>query len=104
MTDASKEFIWIKNIVDECKRFNLNLGDSTMFCDNQAAISFTNSSIENIRTKHIDVRYHFIRRLIYDRVFKIKYVQSKKNLADIFTKPLNHDQLSVFCRSIFQVA
>ncbi|GFX25772.1 retrovirus-related Pol polyprotein from transposon TNT 1-94 [Trichonephila clavipes] len=66
LTEAAKEFISLKNVIDN-KSLNLELSENVMFCDNQAAISFSKSPVENYRTKHIDVRYHFLRNLIYDK-------------------------------------
>ncbi|GFW55552.1 integrase catalytic domain-containing protein [Trichonephila clavipes] len=67
LTEAAKEFIWLKNVIDN-KSLNLELSENVMFCDHQAAISFSKSPVENYRTKHIDVRYHFLRNLIYDKL------------------------------------
>ncbi|GBN65092.1 hypothetical protein AVEN_65989-1 [Araneus ventricosus] len=65
LTEAAKELIWIKNVLNnEC----LNLKDCLLYCDNQAAIGFSNSPFENQRTKHIDVKYHFLRNLVYDKI------------------------------------
>ncbi|GFX51748.1 retrovirus-related Pol polyprotein from transposon TNT 1-94 [Trichonephila clavipes] len=100
LTEAAKEFIWLKNVIDN-KSLNLELSENVMFCDNQAAISFSKSPVENYRTKHIDVRYHFLRNLIYDKVFQIKYIGTKNNLADIFTKPMVKEKLLEFCRKLF---
>ncbi|GFV67125.1 retrovirus-related Pol polyprotein from transposon TNT 1-94 [Trichonephila clavipes] len=72
LTEAAKEFIWLKNVIDN-KSLNLELSENVMFCDNQAAISFSKSPVENCRTKHIDVRYHFLRNLIYDKEEIIRY-------------------------------
>ncbi|GFX29065.1 retrovirus-related Pol polyprotein from transposon TNT 1-94 [Trichonephila clavipes] len=100
LTEAAKEFIWLKNVSDN-KSLNLELSENVMFCDNQAAISFSKSPVENYRTKHIDVRYHFLRNLIYDKVFQINYIGTKNNLADIFTKPMVKEKLLEFCRKLF---
>ncbi|GFS86163.1 retrovirus-related Pol polyprotein from transposon TNT 1-94 [Trichonephila clavipes] len=100
LTEAAMEFIWLKNVIDN-KSLNLDLSENVMFCDNQAAISFSKSPVENCRTKHIDVRYHFLRNLIYDKVFQIKYIGTKNNLADIFTKPMVKEKLLEFCRKLF---
>ncbi|GBL76200.1 Retrovirus-related Pol polyprotein from transposon TNT 1-94 [Araneus ventricosus] len=100
LTEAAKEFIWLKNVLNN-ESLNLKVNENIMFCDNQAAISFSNSPVENYRTKHIDVRYHFLRNLIHDNVFKIQYVNTKFNLADIITKPMVKDKLLEFCRNIF---
>ncbi|GFX35032.1 retrovirus-related Pol polyprotein from transposon TNT 1-94 [Trichonephila clavipes] len=100
LTETAKEFIWLKNVIDN-KSLNLELSENVMFCDNQAAISFSKSPVENYRTKHIDVRYHFLRNLIYDKVFQIKYIGTKNNLADIFTKPMVKEKVLEFCRKLF---
>ncbi|GFX69503.1 retrovirus-related Pol polyprotein from transposon TNT 1-94 [Trichonephila clavipes] len=50
LTEAAKEFIWLKNVIDN-KSLNLELSENVMFCDNQAAISFSKSPVENYRTK-----------------------------------------------------
>ena len=73
-----------------------------MFCDNQAAIDFSKSPIENRRTKHIDVRFHFLRNLIFEKQFYITHVNSKENLADIFTKPLSKSEVKKFYDHVFQ--
>ncbi|GFW07447.1 retrovirus-related Pol polyprotein from transposon TNT 1-94 [Trichonephila clavipes] len=100
LIEAAKEFIWLKNVIDN-KSLNLELSENVMFCDNQAAISFSKSPLENYRTKHIDVRYHFLRNLINDKVFQIKYIGTKNNLVDIFTKPMVKEKLLEFCRKLF---
>ncbi|GFX49283.1 retrovirus-related Pol polyprotein from transposon TNT 1-94 [Trichonephila clavipes] len=50
LTEAAKEFIWLKNVIDN-KSLNLELSENVMFCDNQAAISFSKLPVENYRTK-----------------------------------------------------
>ena len=104
LTEASKELIWIIHILEECKNYNLisiSLNVNRLLCDNQAAIDFSKSPIENSRTKHIDIRYHFLRNLLNENLFELKYVRSKNNLADIFTKPLTKDGLYKFVKNIF---
>ena len=89
LTDAAKEILWISRILEKLNNFNpinFNSKSCNLFCDNRAAIDFAKSPIENNRTKHIDVRYHFLRNLIYDELFTLKYIDSKNNIADVFTK------------------
>lgn len=54
--------------------------------DNIGAIYLANNSSTNQRTRHIDVRYHFVREYVEEGTVKIVFVQSKENIADIFTK------------------
>lgn len=103
LTEASKELMWCIRILSEVK--NLKIIDmhlkSTLLCDNKAAIDFSNSPIENNRTKHIHIRYHFLRNLLKDKFFNLEYINSKSNLADIFTKPLTKIGLKTFNDSVF---
>lgn len=100
LTESAKEVIWFKNVFLECKDiFNTSI-KCIIYCDNQAAISFSNSSVENYRTKHIDVKYHFLRNLLYDKVFEVKFIKSKDNVADIFTKPMIKESLVSFCKRL----
>lgn len=56
--------------------------------DNVGAIYLAQSATTSNRTKHIDVRYHFVREFIEDGIVKIIFVRSEENDADIFTKNL----------------
>ncbi|GBL82380.1 Retrovirus-related Pol polyprotein from transposon TNT 1-94, partial [Araneus ventricosus] len=61
--ETAKELMWLKNVLEECQSTNVLLGDISckLLSDNMAAIQFSKSSIENNRTKHIDVKFHFVR-------------------------------------------
>ena len=59
-----------------------------LFEDNQGAIAIAENPISGGRTKHIDVRYHFIRELVERKVLNIQYTESSNLHADILTKPL----------------
>jgi hypothetical protein len=60
-----------------------------LICDNESAIRMTDNPIEHSRTKHITIRYHFLRDHQQRGDIEIAYVSTKEQLADIFTKPLN---------------
>lgn len=61
----------------------------TIFCDNISAINISKNPIKHSRTKHIDIRHHFIRELVEQRTLCLEYVETAKQLADIFTKSLD---------------
>ena len=48
------------------------------------------------KTKHIEIRYHFIRDMVQKGVLKLKYVPTKEQVADVFTKPLAHVKFEYF--------
>ena len=56
--------------------------------DNTSAINFTKNPILHSRTKHIEIRHHFIRDHVQKSDCVLEFVETNKQLADIFTKPL----------------
>ncbi|XP_050902456.1 uncharacterized mitochondrial protein AtMg00810-like [Lathyrus oleraceus] len=73
--------IWLRNLLKELK---IPQEDPVEICvDNKSALALTNE-----RSKHIDTCYHFIRECIEKKNVKLKYVMSRDQAADIFTKPL----------------
>ncbi|GKB28208.1 hypothetical protein Tco_0867609 [Tanacetum coccineum] len=60
-----------------------------IFCDNTSAIAISNNPVMHSRTKHIDIRYHFIRDHILKGDIKLYFIPTQYQLADIFTKPLD---------------
>lgn len=104
LVEGVKEITWLNSVLDECCQNRLlnHTSKPLVYVDNQAAIDFLKSPIENHRTKHIEVRYYFVRDLYYKSNFDIKYVRSKFNLADIFTKPLTQNELLNFVENIFE--
>jgi hypothetical protein len=60
-----------------------------LLCDNESAIRMADNPVEHSRTKHIDIRYHFLRDHQQKGDIEIVYVNTKEQLVDIFTKPLD---------------
>lgn len=103
MTEASKNLLWFDRVLHECKDSKiLNFcNKSILKVDNQATIDFVRSPIENYRSKHIDVKLFFVRDLVYRDVFDLKFVRSKENLSDVFTKPMTRHDLTTFTENVF---
>ena len=60
----------------------------SIFCDNKSAISISKNPIMHLKTKHIPIKYHFLREQVLEQKVKLEYVPSKEQVVDIFTKPL----------------
>ncbi|GJU87534.1 retrovirus-related pol polyprotein from transposon TNT 1-94 [Tanacetum coccineum] len=73
----------------ECIDYNETFAPVPIFCDNTSAIAISNKPVLYSRTKHIDIRYHFIRDHILKGDVELHFIPSKYQLADIFTKPLD---------------
>lgn len=89
MTDASKEVIWIRRVLQEIGT-NINYA-SIIRSDNLAALEWTTSEHPpSARTKHIDVRLHLIRDLVHKCSMIVVHVATDRNDADILTKPVGY--------------
>ena len=66
-----------------------------LLCDNESAVKIVNNPVQHSRTKHIDIRHHFLRDHVARNDISLCGVRSEDQLADIFTKPLDE---STFCR------
>jgi len=84
---AAQESVWLIQLLREftCQFINPVI----LFEDNKSCIDYTKNSTNHQRTKHISVRYHFIRDLVEQKVLQLKAIPSEDNLADIMTKPLD---------------
>ena len=80
------QLLWIKQILRD---YRIDQGTIVVFCDNTSAINISKNPVLHSRTKHIDIRHHFIRDLVEDKVVSLEYVPTKGQIADILTKPLD---------------
>ncbi|KAL4022949.1 hypothetical protein IC575_016695 [Cucumis melo] len=80
------QLIWMKNMLHE---YGFDQDTMTLYCDNMSAIDISKNLVQHSRTEHIDIRHHFIRELVEDKVIKLDHVRSNLQLVDIFTKPLD---------------
>jgi hypothetical protein len=60
-----------------------------LLCDNESAVKIAKNLILHSRTKHIDIRHHFLREKEANGDIELQNVKSEEQLVDIFTKPLN---------------
>ena len=85
------QILWIKRQLED---YGITLDKTPIRCDNTSAINLTKNPIQHSRTKHIEIRYHFIREHVANDEICLDYVNTEEQLADIFTKPLNEER---FC-------
>lgn len=71
------------------KDFRVTLLVTTAYCDNTSVINISKNLLMNSRTKHIDIRYHFIRKLVENRTVELKFVFTRNQLTEVFTKVLD---------------
>jgi hypothetical protein len=74
--------------------YGYKLSKVPLLCDNLRAIHVADNPVEHSRTKHIDIRYHFLRDHQQKGDIEIAYVSTHNQLVDIFTKPLDEKTFS----------
>jgi hypothetical protein len=80
------QLLWMKQTL---KDYACELTKIPLLCDNESDIKMANNPINHSRTKHIDIRHYFLRDHEAKGDISIHHVSTKKQLADIFTKPLD---------------
>ena len=83
---ASCEAIWLRKMLFGL--FGQPLRPSVIYCDNQSCIKLTENPVFHDRSKHIGIRYHFIRDYVQKGAVKLEYISTDEQVADILTKAL----------------
>ncbi|CAM8975395.1 unnamed protein product [Rhodiola kirilowii] len=91
------QLLWMKQMLSE---YGVAEEEMTLYCDNMSTISISKNPVQHSRMKHIDIRHHFIRELVEQKVVTLKHVTTDKQLADIFTKPLDATQFETHRSSL----
>ncbi|XP_050888779.1 uncharacterized mitochondrial protein AtMg00810 [Lathyrus oleraceus] len=79
------QILWLKQQLCD---YRLDLGCIPLRCDNTSAINITKNPVMHLRTKHIDIRHHFLRDHVLKGDVEVNFVDTHNQLVDIFTKPL----------------
>jgi hypothetical protein len=69
-------------------------------CDNTSAISVSKNHVLHSKTKHIPIKYHFLKEQVTNKVVQLNYIPSKDQIVDIFTKPLATAQFEYLCHKL----
>eukprot|EP00253_Pinus_taeda_P019608 PITA_19608 len=96
-TEASKEMIWLQRFMGELGKEH-DMG--TLYSDSQSAVHLAKNSAFHSRTKHIQLKYHFIRSLLEDGELKLEKIHTSQNPADILTKVVTREKLRICSVSI----
>jgi hypothetical protein len=90
LTAAAQEAVWLRQLRSDL----IKTPDSPtmIFEDNQSAICIAKNSVFHGRTKHIGIKYHYIREKVNDKSIELKYCPTEEMTADVLTKGLNRDK------------
>ncbi|KAI3507180.1 hypothetical protein L1887_22027 [Cichorium endivia] len=94
MANTAAEIVWLTHLLRELHA--LPSVRPTLLCDNKSALFLSQNPVSHKRAKHIDLDYHFIRELVASGKLRTKFVPTKLQVADIFTKSLPRHQFEFF--------
>ena len=83
------QHLWNKKLLGD---YGLSQETMVVHCDNFSAIDISKNPVQHSKTKHIRIRYHFIKDLVERKVVALEYIPIKRQNADIFTKPLDRSR------------
>jgi hypothetical protein len=92
IAEASKKLVWLKTFLEELDKKHTN---SSLFCVTQNAIHLANNPVFHSKTKHIQLRSHFIIELISDDIIKLKKIKGTENPSDMLTKVVTLEKLKL---------
>ena len=83
------QLLWMRQTLHD---FGCQFTKIPLLCDNESAIKLANNLVSHTRTKHIDIHHYFLRDYEAKGDIEIRHVSTEKQLADIFTKPLDESR------------
>jgi hypothetical protein len=94
LTDATKELKWVRMLLAELGYSNSKSDQdpTDLFSDNQGAIALAKNPVSHSRAKHIDLRHHFVREAIQDKIIWVQYIPTAEMTADSLTKALGREK------------
>lgn len=94
LASATQEAKFLYQVYEDMFQTGESVQSVNIHVDNQGAISLAKNPVHHKRTKHIDIKYHFVREEVQKGFVKLTYVPTEINVADAFTKPLSKVRLN----------
>ena len=92
---ACCESIWLRKLFSEL--FGHVLDTTVILCDNQSGIRLSENPVFHDRSKHIDIRYHYIRDMVQRGAVRLDHIGTDDQVTDILTKPMGKVKFLTFC-------
>ncbi|GKA09904.1 retrovirus-related pol polyprotein from transposon TNT 1-94 [Tanacetum coccineum] len=99
-TSGSIQLLGDRLMRSQLTDYGLGFNKITLYCDNKSAIALCYNNVQHSRSKHIDIRYHFIKEQVENGVVELYFVRTKYQLADIFTKALGRERLGFLFKKL----
>nr|GEZ70517.1 retrovirus-related Pol polyprotein from transposon TNT 1-94 [Tanacetum cinerariifolium] len=90
LSGCCAQILWMRSQLTD---YGLGFNKIPMYCDNKSAIALCCNNVQHSRSKHIDIRYHFIKEQVENWVIELYFVSTEYQLVDLFTKALGRDRI-----------
>ncbi|GJX81146.1 hypothetical protein Tco_0329295 [Tanacetum coccineum] len=92
MSGCCAQILWMRS---QLLNYGFAYNHIPLYCDNKSAIALCCKNVQHSRSKHIDIRHHFIKEQVEKGVVKLSFVRTEYQLADIFTKALPRERFEL---------
>ena len=89
ITSVACQVVWLRKMLSELKY--KQKGSTKILYDNKSTIALTNNMMFHGRSKHISIKFHYIKELVKNQEIELEFCRSEDQVTDIFTKPLKTD-------------
>nr|GEV46062.1 putative reverse transcriptase domain-containing protein [Tanacetum cinerariifolium] len=90
LSGCCAQILWMRSQLSD---YGLGFNKIPMYCDNKSVIALSCNNVQHSRSKHIDIRYHFIKEQVENGVIELYFVNTEYQLADLFTKARGRDRI-----------
>nr|GFA25949.1 retrovirus-related Pol polyprotein from transposon TNT 1-94 [Tanacetum cinerariifolium] len=90
LSGCCAQILWMRSQLSD---YGLGFNKIPMYCDNKSAIALCCNNVQHSRSKHIDIRYHFIKEQVENGVIELYFVNTDYQLEDLFTKAPGRERI-----------
>ena len=91
---ASCDVVWMRKLLSDL--FDLQLDATCIYCDNQSCVKLSENPVFHDKSKHIEIKYHYIKDMVQKGELKLHYVATDEHIDDVLTKPLDRVKFEYF--------
>jgi hypothetical protein len=92
------EAVWLCKLLTDLFDHEMDL--TIIHCDNQSCVNLSENPVFHDRSKHIEIKYHYIRDMVQRKTIHVQYISTHEQIVDIFTKPLAKTKFEYFCERL----
>jgi hypothetical protein len=94
LSGAFREAVWLHKLLTYL--FDHVMDSTIIHCDNQSYVKLSENHVFHDKSKHIEIKYHYIRDIVQRKALHVQYLPTPEHIANIFTKPLARMKFQYF--------